>query len=89
MNRHFEDTRYYLERAVETASKGVRAELEPVETRVRDLIGVEREAEPDRVERVKRDLTDLQTKAGERGERVIADAREKVGVHRQKDRTEA
>jgi hypothetical protein len=50
MNRHFEDTRYYLERAVTTAKKGVTAELAPVEKRVRELTGREAEPEPSRLE---------------------------------------
>ena len=36
MNKHFEDTQYYLKRAGETAKKGIAEELEPVEERVRE-----------------------------------------------------
>jgi vacuolar-type H+-ATPase subunit H len=36
MNRHFEDTQYYLKRAGETAKKGIAEELEPIEERVRE-----------------------------------------------------
>ncbi|WP_135304478.1 DUF7553 family protein [Haloarcula amylovorans] len=89
MNRHFEDTRYYLKRASQTARKGLRTELEPIEMRVRELMGTEKEPEPGRVERVKSDLTDLQMKAGEKSERTIGNVREKVGVYRQKGQTEA
>ena len=46
MNRHFADARYYLKRAGETASKGVREELAPLEARVRELTGAEDEPEP-------------------------------------------
>ena len=41
MNRYFKDTRYYLKRAAETALQGVRAELDPIEARVRTLTGRE------------------------------------------------
>jgi len=53
MDRHFEDTVYYLSRAVETATRGVRSELAPVERRVRKATGREQEPEPSRVERVR------------------------------------
>ena len=48
MNRHFQDTRYYLGRAVTTAKKGLTTELEPVVRRVRQRIGREPEPEPGR-----------------------------------------
>lgn len=45
MNRNFEDAWYYVKRAGETAARGVREELEPVERRLTRLTGGE-EAEP-------------------------------------------
>ncbi|MEF8783631.1 MAG: hypothetical protein V5A54_11135 [Haloarculaceae archaeon] len=36
MNRHLEDTQYYLKRAGETAKKGIAEELEPIEESVRE-----------------------------------------------------
>jgi len=40
MNRHFEDTRYHLERAGYHVVAGVRDEVEPYETRLRELVGL-------------------------------------------------
>ena len=56
MNRHFEDTLYYLKRAGETAKRGLTEEVEPVETKVRELTGRETESEPEpgRVEAARR-----------------------------------
>ncbi|SFG43030.1 hypothetical protein SAMN04488063_2019 [Halopelagius inordinatus] len=45
MNKHFHDAWYYLRRAGEHLSVGVREEAAPVERRVRKLLG--REQEPD------------------------------------------
>ncbi|KOX91953.1 DUF7553 family protein [Haloarcula rubripromontorii] len=89
MNRHFEDARYYLKRAGETATKGVKEELGPVEERFRELTGKEEEPEPSRLEAVKADLKELQEKAEGEAEEAIADAREKIGDYRGKSETEA
>jgi hypothetical protein len=90
MNKHFEDARYYLKRAGETASKGVREELEPVEARFRDLTGRnEPEPEPSRLEAVKADLQALQERAEGEAEQAIAEAREKIGAYRGKEPAEA
>ncbi|MBV0901713.1 DUF7553 family protein [Haloarcula salina] len=89
MNKHFEDARYYLKRAGETATKGVKEELEPVEERFRELTGKEEEPEPSRLDSVKADLKELQGKAEGEAEQAIADAREKIGAYRQKEETEA
>lgn len=71
MNRHFEDTRYYLKRAGETAKKGIAEELEPIEKRVTELRGDEDEPEPGRLE-------DLQERTEGEAREAIADAREKL-----------
>jgi hypothetical protein len=63
MNRHFEDERYYLKRAAETARAGVAAELAPVGQRLRRRFGREEEPEPSRLERLRAD-----------GRTVVADA---------------
>lgn len=89
MNKHFEDARYYLKRAGETATKGVREELEPVEDRFRELTGKEEDPEPSRLDAVKADLKELQGKAEGEAEQAIADAREKIGAYRQTEETEA
>ncbi|WP_415378512.1 hypothetical protein [Halosimplex sp. TS25] len=53
MNRHFEDTLYYLKRAVRAASKGVTEEVAPAEAKVRELTGREKEPEPGRIGRIR------------------------------------
>lgn len=86
MNKHFEDTRYYLKRAGEHATAGVKEELEPVIERVNELRGVEPEPEPSRVEKLQSDLKEIEQRAeGEARERIV-EAREKVAAYR--DRTE-
>ncbi|WP_276272456.1 DUF7553 family protein [Haloarcula litorea] len=89
MNKHFEDARYYLKRAGETAGKGVREELEPVEQRFRELTGKEEEPEPGRLDKVKADLKDLQQNAEGEAERAIEDAREKIEAYRSTDSADA
>ena len=89
MNKHFEDARYYLKRAGETATKGVKEELEPVEERFRKLTGNEEEPEPSKLEKVKTDLKDLQQKAEGEAEQAIADARGKIETYRNKEQQEA
>ena len=89
MNKHFQDARYYLKRAGETASKGVKAELEPVEERFRELTGREAEPDPGRLETVKSDLQALQERAEGEAEEAIAQARSKLGDYRGKEQAEA
>jgi len=89
MNRHFEDARYYLKRAGETAGKGLRVELEPVEARVRELTGAEEEPEPSRLEAVKTDLKALQERAEGEAETAIGQARAKLDAYRGRQAPEA
>lgn len=77
MNKHFEDARYYLGRAAETAKQGIVEEVEGIEARVRELTGREEEPEPGRVERLQQDLVELE-------ERVEGEARERVMEARQR-----
>ncbi|WP_232686100.1 DUF7553 family protein [Halobacterium zhouii] len=63
MNRHFEDARYYLQRAAEATAHGIRTELEPAERNVRRLTGMEREPEPSAPERVRERATDAERRA--------------------------
>jgi hypothetical protein len=82
MNKHFEDTQYYLKRAAEHAKAGVEEELEPVIDRVNEIRGEEPEPELTRVEKIQSDLRDLEQRAeGEARER-ISEAREKVAAYR-------
>ena len=78
MNRHFEDTRYYLKRAGETAKQGVTEELEPIEERVRELTGRETEPEPGRLEEVREDLRELQERAEGEAKTALGEARERL-----------
>jgi hypothetical protein len=89
MNKHFEDARYYLARAGETAGKGLKEELEPVEARFRALTGTEEEPEPSRLEAVKADLKALQGRAEGEAAEAIGEARERIGAYRGKQAPEA
>jgi predicted nucleic acid-binding Zn-ribbon protein len=80
MNRHFEDTRYYLKRAGTTAKQGIATELEPVRERVDDLRGKEEEeVEQSRIESIRADLGDIQTRAEGEAKEAISEARERLG----------
>ena len=78
MNTYFEETRYHLKRATETATKGLRAELEPVEERFRELTGREAEPEPGRLDKIRAELEALQEKAEGETREAIAEARERL-----------
>ncbi|WP_323675737.1 hypothetical protein [Halorubellus sp. PRR65] len=85
MNKHFEDTRYYLKRAGEHATAGIKEELEPVIDRVNELRGIEQEPEPSRVEQLQADLKEIEERAeGEARERIV-EAREKVAAYRDRE----
>jgi len=84
MNKHFEDARYYLKRAGETAKKGVEEELEPIQERFREVTGNEDEPEPSRLDSIKADLTELQKSAEGEAKEAIADARERIDTYREK-----
>jgi uncharacterized protein YjbJ (UPF0337 family) len=83
MNKHFEDTRYYLKRAAETAKRGVAEELEPVRERVQEITGEEEEVEPGRIDKVREDLRELERKAEGEAKAAIGDAREKLTAYRE------
>jgi len=78
MNKHFEDTRYYLKRAGETAKRGISEELEPVRERVEELTGDEEEPEPGRVEKIREELADIQERAEGEAKEAIGEARERL-----------
>lgn len=84
MNRHFEDTRYYLRRAVETAKKGITEELEPIRGRVHELVGDDEEPEPGRIEAIRDELGIVQERAEGEAREAIEEAREKFGAYREK-----
>jgi hypothetical protein len=82
MNKHFEDTRYYLKRAGETAKRGIAEELEPVQERVQDLVGEEEEPEPSRVEQLRADLAEIGERAEGEAKDAIEEARAKLDQYR-------
>ena len=82
MNKHFEDTRYYLKRAGETAKRGIAEELEPVQERVQELVGEEEEPEPDRIEQLRADLAEIGERAEGEAKDAIEEARTKLDQYR-------
>lgn len=82
MNKHFEDTRYYLKRAGETAKRGIAEELEPVQERVQELVGDEEEPDPGRIEQVRADLAEIGERAEGEAKTAIEDARERLDQYR-------
>ncbi|MFO7926617.1 MAG: DUF7553 family protein [Halobacteriota archaeon] len=83
MNKHFDDAKYYLKRAGETAKAGVSEELEPLRERINELIDrEEEEPEPGRFDEVRRDLKELQAKAEGETREAIADARKRIDNYR-------
>ncbi|WP_226010340.1 DUF7553 family protein [Halomicrobium salinisoli] len=78
MNRHFEDARYYLKRAGETALKGLRDELEPVEQRARELTGREEEPEPSRAEKARTGVDRVRATVEREVEAAVTTARERL-----------
>ena len=83
MNKHFEDARYYLGRAAETATEGVREELEPLEDRFRDLTGQEDEPEPSRLEKIQGDLEGIEERAQGEARRALTSARGRIERYRE------
>ena len=92
MSKHFEDARYYLGRAAEHAKAGVKEELEPVEARVKDLVGIEAEEEapePSRLDRLQADLKKLEGRAEGEAREAVVSARERVAEYRGHDAAKA
>lgn len=83
MNKHFEDAKYYLKRAGETAKAGISEELEPLMQRVDDLVDREEaDPEPGRFDEVRAELETLQQRAEGETREAIADARERIDAYR-------
>jgi len=82
VNKHFEDARYYLKRAGETAKAGVAEEVSAVEERFRELTGREEEPEDSRLEDIKAELAELQERAEGEANEAIEDARERIEEYR-------
>ena len=90
MSKHFEDARYYLGRAAEHAKAGVKEELEPVEARVKGLVGADEEEEPEasRLDTLQADLKRLEERAEGEARKAIASARERVREYHGHDAAE-
>jgi len=84
MNKHFEDTQYYLKRAGSEAKRGIKEELEPVQERVERLAGKDEEPEEGRLDNIKADLKEIQGRAEGEAKEAIGEARERVEALRQK-----
>ena len=83
MNKHFEDTKYYLKRAGETTKAGVDEELEPLRERVDDLVDrEEEEPERGRFEEVREDLRELQAKTEGETHEAIEKVRDRLDGYR-------
>lgn len=91
MNKHFEDSRYYLRRAAETAAKGLSEEIEAVEARLRDLTGLEAEAETEsgRLDEIRAELERLQGRAEGEAREAIGKARERLSSYQSGETEEA
>ncbi|MFP4626000.1 MAG: DUF7553 family protein [Natronomonas sp.] len=82
MNKHFEDARYYLKRAGETAKAGIKTELEPIQEKVEELTSGDEEPEPGRFDSVREDLRELGERAEGETREAIENAREKINDYR-------
>jgi len=83
MNRHFEDTQYYVKRATSEAKRGVVAELEPVKERIAGIAGTEDEPDPSRLDSIKSDLEEMQGRAKGEASDAIGTARERLEALRE------
>ena len=83
MANHFEDARYYMGRAVDHATAGVKEELESVEDRVRKLTGTEKEPEPGRLEKLQTDLKELEERAEGEAREAVESARGRLAAYRE------
>ena len=77
MNKNFEDAWYYERRAAEHLYRGIREELEPVERRLREATGREKE-EMTRTEKWRAEIVDAETRAGRRARDAVRRARSRV-----------
>lgn len=88
MNRQFRDARYYLTRGGEHLVAGVREELAPVETKVREYVG-EEEVEPEtRIERLQAELASFEQRAEGEAREAFETARTRLDDVRERRREE-
>lgn len=83
MNRHFSDAAYYARRTAEATYDGLREELTPVVEDVKhryyDYRGIEPPAEPTRIEVVRTELDELESRAEGEAREAIETARQRLG----------
>ncbi|NUC71493.1 hypothetical protein HTZ84_04065 [Haloterrigena sp. SYSU A558-1] len=76
MNKHFDDSRYYLARAAEHAKLGLTETLAPYATRLRAAVGRdEPEPDPSRLEAVRDELLALERRAEGQARDAVGSAR--------------
>ena len=77
MNKHFEDAWYYARRAGKHLTRGLREELTPVERRLREATGREKEVTTRR-EKWRTGLKTTEDEAVDRARRAVRKARRRV-----------
>jgi len=82
MNRHFEDTLYYLKRAGTTVKRGVLVEVEPLTSKVESVTGDEPESEAGRLDDVRATIGSTRTKVQSEARQVVGAVRETIGQRR-------
>jgi hypothetical protein len=83
MNKHFEDARYYLKRAGETAAAGLSEEIESYRDRVMAALGREDEAVPvSRLDELRAELNGLVDRAEGEAREALEDARDRLDGYR-------
>jgi hypothetical protein len=84
MNRNFEDTQYYLKRASEAAKSGIEEEIAGIETRVRELVGMDGdESVPEsRLDELRAELTALIERAEGEALTALESARDRLDAYR-------
>jgi len=84
MNKHFEDARYYMNRAVDTAKEGVKEEMEPVREKFQQTVGTEEEPEPEPsgLEKIQDQLEDIEGRAEGEARRAITSAKGRIKSYR-------
>lgn len=84
-NRHFQDTRYYLERAATSAKTGANETIDPLRRRLEALLGSEAEPEPTRAEALRGEMRDVAGRARRTARETLERARRRFG----RDRSES
>jgi len=77
-NRHFDDARYYLNRAGYHLRKALGKEVASVERRVREVTGRETDPEPTRVQKVRCELDALEDKAEHQAKPAVSGVRRRL-----------